>query len=338
MKTNESNVKKARKFMPLCMVMATALFGSCSSDDVDMTVNTDATPVEVTASIEGSELRALTRAGASVQSTAFAKTTSQLAGSKLCIMIDGNDGNYVAKSYDVTNAASKTIALSNGVTAALFPAGVTAVNVYGWFPYNDGSKTFTVNTDQKSDDNYALSDVLFATGATCSRTPSGNSWNVTPAPLTFKHVMSKISLTVTPGADVKIKKVMLKNVNTNTTVSETKTENAVTAFTTGTAATPADITLYENNTGSGSAVACAGVFPPQSVTTSASFVEVTASYGGQDATITYKLSENTEFATGNVYTGAVTVNGGTNVTTGTITLTDWTSGSGLTLNGDKPSL
>lgn len=320
------------------LAVAAALCG-CSADGDGVAAVVDATPVEVTASIEDATQQALTRAGASVQSTAFAKTTEQLAGSKLCIMIDGNNGTYVAKSYDITNASSKTIALSESETAALFPAGVNTVNVYGWFPHNNGSKTFTVNTDQKSDDNYALSDVLFAVSSTCTRTANGTTWNVTPAALVFKHVMSKLSLTVTPGTDVKIKSVVLKTVKTKTTVSETKPDKAVTAFTTGTADTPADITLYENNSGSSSAVTCAGVFPPQAVNATADFVVVTASYNGQDATITYKLSANTEFATGKVYTGSVTVNGGTQVQTGTITITDWgNDGSGLTLNGDKPSL
>jgi len=321
------------------LAAAAALCG-CSADGDGVAAVADATPVEVTASVEGGARRALSRAGADVQSTAFALTTTQNAGSKLCVMIDGNNGNYVAKSYDITNTSTNAIELSGGQTAALFPAGVNTVNVYGWFPHNGGSKTFSVNEDQTSDANYALSDALFAVSNTCTRTANAGSWNVTPAALVFKHVMSKLSLTVTPGSGVKIKSVVLKNLYKTTTLSEDKSGNTVTGFRTGSNAAQGNITLYDNADGSSSAVTCAGVFPAQSVASTADFIVVTASYGGEDATVTYKVNADKTFVKGESYTGAMTVNGGEAVqVNGTVTINDWTPASeNPTLSPDKPSL
>lgn len=336
MKKNIFNITKWH--LSVCALTTAVLLGSCTAETELQPVDNDQTPVEVTATVLGGTDKALTRAAADLQATAFGKTTAQLDGSKLSIMIDQNNGSYTQKIYNITNAASKTIALADGQTAATFPAGVNTVNVYGWYPQS-ANPTFTVNADQSGEDNYLLSDAMFAVSNTCTRVKNGNNWDVTAAALTFTHVMSKISLTITPGTGVAIKTIKLKSLYPTVVCTPVTSTNTITgpglAAASGSAT---DITLYSNNSGSTSAVTCAGVFPPQSVTSSANFVEVTATYGGQEGTITYKLSANTTFATGNVYSGSATINGGTNVTTGTITITNWTSGSALTINPDKPSL
>jgi len=70
-----------------------------------------------------------------------------------------------------------------------------------------------------------------------------------------------------------------------------------------------------------------GVFPPQEITSGA-LLEITANYNsGSDQTITYSLSAAKNFARANEYTMNISLSG-TNVTTGTVSLGDWTGAAG----------
>ena len=300
----------------------------------------DSTKVEVTASFSDTGRESLTRAadGLDNSTAGFSLTTSESSSSKVRVMVDANNGTYSPFDYTITNATTITAP----ATPPSFPSGVSTVNVYGWYP-NVNLTNFSVNANQQSEANYCLSDLMVANSATCTRTGS----SVTQAAnLSFTHVMSKVKVSLTLASGVTVTAVKLKSILPQVTVSEVKSTNAVTGFNLSAASGSAtDITLFSGSLTSASAAAdkvLCGVFPPQSK--NGAFLEITASYNsGAAQTITYSFGSAKAFARANEYTMNITLNG-TNVTTGTVDISDWSAESGeVTINaggggGDAPTL
>lgn len=300
----------------------------------------DSTKVEVTASFSDTGRESLTRAadGLDNSTAGFSLTTSESSSSKVRVMVDANNGTYSPFDYTITNATTITAP----ATPPSFPSGVSTVNVYGWYP-NVNLTNFSVNANQQSEANYCLSDLMVANSATCTRTGS----SVTQAAnLSFTHVMSKVKVSLTLASGVTVTAVKLKSILPQVTVTEQKTSNAVTSFNLSEASGSAtDITLFSGSLTSASAAAdkvLCGVFPPQSK--NGAFLEITASYNsGAAQTITYSFGSAKAFARANEYTMNITLNG-TNVTTGTVDISDWSAESGeVTINaggggGDAPTL
>lgn len=302
----------------------------------------DSTKVEVTASFGSTDSQSLTRAadGLDNATSGFSLLTETNSSSKVRVMVDANNGNYSSYDYSITG----TTAITAPITPPAFPSGVNSVNVYGWYP-NVSLTDFSVNANQSSTANYCLSDLMVAAGATCVR--SGSSVTQS-ANLSFAHVMSKVKVSLTLASGVTVKAVKLKRVKPTVTVTPQLTSNAVTSFTLGDASGSAgDITLLSGGSLTSASAAAdkvlCGVFPPQEITSGA-LLEITANYNsGSDQTITYSLSAAKSFARANEYTMNISLSG-TNVTTGTVSLGDWTGASG-TVNitgggggGDAPTL
>jgi len=299
----------------------------------------DSTKVEVTASFSDTGRESLTRAadGLDNSTAGFSLTTSESSSSKVRVMVDANNGTYSPFDYTITNATTITAP----ATPPSFPSGVSTVNVYGWYP-NVSLTNFSVNANQQSEANYCLSDLMVANSATCTRTGS----SVTQAAnLSFTHVMSKVKVSLTLASGVTVTAVKLKSILPQVTVSEVKSTNAVTGFNLSAASGSAtDITLFSGSLTSASAAAdkvLCGVFPPQSK--NGAFLEITASYNsGAAQTITYSFGSAKAFARANEYTMNITLNG-TNVTTGTVDISDWSTAAGTVEisvgnAGDAPTL
>lgn len=301
----------------------------------------DSTKVEVTASFGSTDSQSLTRAadGLDNATSGFSLLTATNSGSKVRVMVDANDGNYSSYDYSITG----TTAITAPATPPAFPSGVNSVNVYGWYP-NVSLTDFSVNANQSSTANYCLSDLMVAAGATCVR--SGSSVTQS-ANLSFAHVMSKVKVSLTLASGVTVSAVKLKSMSPQVTVTPQTTSNAVTSFTVGTAGgTATDITLLSDGSLTSASAAAdkvlCGVFPPQSK--NGAFLEITASYNsGAVQTITYSFGSAKTFAEGNEYTMNISLDG-TNVTTGTVDISDWSAESGeVTINaggggGDAPTL
>ena len=309
------------------------------AEEITALAGGDDTKVEVTASFSDTGRESLTRAadGLDNSTAGFSLTTSESSSSKVRVMVDANNGTYSPFDYTITNATTIT-ALA---TPPSFPSGVSTVNVYGWYP-NVSLTNFSVNANQQSEANYCLSDLMVANSATCTR--SGSS--VTQAAnLSFTHVMSKVKVSLTLASGVTVKAVKLKSILPQVTVTEQKTSNAVTSFNLSEASGSAtDITLFSGSLTSASAAAdkvLCGVFPPQSK--NGAFLEITASYNsGAAQTITYSFGSAKAFARANEYTMNITLNG-TNVTTGTVDISDWSTAAGTVEisvgnAGDAPTL
>ena len=290
-----------RGFLFSVCVLAAAALGSCASDDAEPTTESDNTAVQVTATVANSELSLTRGADGLDTSTGFSLLTSANSSSKINIRVDNGSGSYTDYAYSLTGALSITAP----ATPPYFPAGVNSVNVYGWYPENGGSTTFTVQDNQQTDANYCLSDVMIAQPTTSTRALSGTpqTWNVTAAALSFTHIMAKVKVTLDPVPGVTITQVKLKNAKKTVELGTTGSP-VVTEVTVGGASGDAgDITLLSGGSVTSASDAAdkvlCGVFPAQSI--SGNILEITASYGGLSNTITYTLSSAKAFASNQQY-------------------------------------
>ena len=202
---------------------------------------------------------------------------------------------------------------SGGTTPATQPyfnATVNSANVCAYYPYTDGkqvtnaTQSFSVELDQTAAAGYKKSDLMYATA---SVTKNGAS---SSGSLTFSHKMSKIIVNVTLGQGIS-SVISVRIVGGSKTIA--LSNNASTLGATSDAlSTSSYITMYSGtNT---SAVSCAGLIPPQTVTSS--FLQVVTAEG----TATYSVTDKA-FASGLSYTYNITINASAiGVTTD---VTDW---------------
>ena len=332
----EKRIKQLGKifFLSTGVMASAAMLTACSQEMAALTGGSgDGAKVEVTASFVEPK-QALTRAADGLDvASGFSLNTSANSSSKVRVMVDQNDGEYAQFDYDITGSApTKTISKESG--APTFNSGVNTVNVYGWYPAKNLSG-FAVATDQSTDANYCLSDLMVASGTTCTREGS----TVTHAAnLSFTHVMAKLKVTLNPAANVNVKAVKLKSMATTVSLTETKAGNAVTGFSgyaLGSASGSSDIDLHKstdaNITSASSAadrVLC-GVFPAQSK--NGALLEVTANYnGGSDVVITYSFSSAKDFTDGNEYGIDITLNE-TALQTTAVSLDTWDPSGNATI-------
>ena len=249
---------------------------------------------------------------------AASATTTTSPNSLAKVMIDDNASNYTPYSYQVTGATALTVVGE----APTFPVGVNSVNVYGWYPYT-ADNSFSIQTNQSTTTGYCLSDLMLADKVVCTRDAS----SVTPAPLAFRHVMSKVKIVLTPGTGVTVTAVALKNVKPTVAIDA----STVTALTVGSASGDAgDVTLLSGGSLTSSSTAAertlCGVFPAQPI--SSSFITVTAEIGGTPSTITYSFDAGSKtFVSAKEYTVNISVSA-TQTGSPTISLADWTGAEG----------
>ena len=301
---------------------ATALTG-CSEELSQMFSET--TRVEVEARfVPMDDMKTRAADGLDVSGTGFSCVYAAEAGaaaspnSKAKIMIDDGASSYTAYTYRVTGSSALTV---EGV-APTFPSAVNEVHVYGWYPYT-ASSSFTIQINQSTTRDYCLSDLMLANRASCTR--DGNS--VTPAALAFRHVMSKVKLVLTLGADVTITDVALKNVKPTVTIDESNPASLTVGSASGSAG---DVALLSSGSiTSASALAArtlAAVIPAQSI--SGSFITITAEIGGTPSTITYSFDAGSKtFASGKEYTANIAVDG-TLTGSPTVSLDAWAGSEG----------
>lgn len=311
-------IRRGFLFAPLAL--AAAALCSCAGDDAEGAAPDGGTAVQVTAQVQGGGL-GLTRGSDALDdaTSGFSLLTSANSASKVNIRVDDGSGSYTDYAYSITGGT----AITAPTTPPYFPASVNSVNVYGWYPENGGSTTFTVQDNQQSDASYCLSDVMIAQPATSTRALSAGAWAVTPAALSFQHIMSKVKVVLDPVAGVTITQVRL--LNTKKTVALNTTGSpVVTAVSAGAASGAAGaITLLSGGSVTSASTAAqktlCGVFPAQSIT--GNFLEVTASYGGLSNTITYSLAAAKNFASDQQYNITTTV--GIIRTDETVSVTGW---------------
>ena len=305
------------------VALGAAVLTGCSSEDISSRAQGDGHPkVQVTATVLSADPQTVTRAddGLNIASTGFSDNTKT-------VYIGVNKGSAGASEWTGYEFGISGTGGSQSLTAPPsgpeFPSGVTSVSVYGWYPYNNGDKTFTVLANQSTNANYNASDLMLANSATCSHDGS----SVTAANLTFRHALTKMKVTVTPGADVTINSITLKSMKPQVTIDDTDKAALSVGSADGVAA---DITLFSGS--STAAVTQCAVFPGQEKAAGALLVVNATANGGSATDVTYSLDGAKTFTADKQYVMNIALNA-TAVAAGSVTLTDWETASGtVTVN------
>lgn len=217
-------------------------------------------------------------------------------------------------------------------TTVYYPQSGKGVNIYAYAPYASGitsfnsSYSFTVATDQSTDNNYLASDLLW--GQPMKENDAGEYVSANPVSRTseavnisFKHLLSKIEVTLTPGSGLTaddFKGATLKVFQVQCGITLTLSTGAIgTASGDKTDVTAATYSTTETPT----ALTAAAIVVPQTIAKETKFLEVDLTTGGK---LYYTLPDSGEgltLAGGKIYKYTITVN----LTGLTVTskITDW---------------
>ncbi len=241
------------------------------------------------------------------------------AGYEQGALTEGSFGLYLTtegtNSDERYNCTNREVRYESGWTIQgeqlLWKSNDATVTYYAYLPYtgtvSDATNyAFTVHTDQSSEDNVKVSDLLY-TGQQPA-TPG------TALDITFKHALSKLNVTLKKGSELEdgqnltFTSVTLSNCATATTVN-------LTAGTAGTATNSGQtITLYAAT--ANEKYEC--ILVPQTFNQTLK-VEITDNNG---KVYTFKSDNELTFSSGKQYTLNLTV-GRDKVTTGTISAKSW---------------
>lgn len=257
---------------------------------------------------------------------------------KVWLYIDKNTGATQIYNKELTADGSGGF---SGDENMVYPAGEDNISLYafhGNITYNDGGNktsmpdnyptvefTHAVKADQKTEADYAKSDLLYAKETKTQQDVKDASGAVA---LTFKHLLSKIEVVLkkgtTMGAGINITKVEILNTKLKGTFTPAKATGADAVAVTVAAAdnTAAPIEINADLT-TGGDVLNEAIIIPQTVANEAQFIKVTLSTGG---ILYYKLKKETTFAKGTKYKYTITAN----LTDLTVTseVTGWGTGTG----------
>lgn len=319
MNTSKFQLKKGL-FFTLCALGASALMSSCSNEDIQAAAggsqDEDRVPVELQASVIGAQI-AGTRA-TDVNNNAF-----QTPFQDFDIFINNGTAGaseWTTLLYDMQTAGT----LIAPASPHYFPSGVNEVSVYGWYPSTNAAKTFSVQVDQNSDDNYVKSDLMYAMPKNCTRELKNGSWVVNPAELKFQHVMSKLKVSVTPTTGITVESVKLLqahkaySINVDNPSSPSFTVDSQTS----------DITLKSSGFTAGTAFDCYGVIPAQTIAASTDFIEVKAKNAvGTAVSVKFRFQNQSTLVEGKIYTLNLTL--GQIRSDATATISNWNSNTGI---------
>ena len=193
------------------------------------------------------------------------------------------EGSYTYYDYVATNSSTGAMAPASS-PMAFYPLDGTKIDIIAYYP-STASTTFTVKSNQTSDEAYKASDLMFAN--TDGTNPLTNLAMTTSArTLKFEHKMAKIMVNATAGTGVTyITDVTLKSIKpTVTFATETGSVTEATGST--------DIIMSNNG---------AALIPAQTI--DGTFLEIATNVG----IATYSLASK-EFVAGKAYTLNITVN------------------------------
>ena len=241
---------------------------------------------------------------------------------------DAKNGDVVSANlkYNADGSGGLTLATTSPAQEIpYYPANGNGVKMTAYHPYDDraaitgSAYEFAVSTDQSSNANYYASDLLYSAGSEYARQKTAHS-------LAFKHKLSKVECTLTPGSgspDLTGATVSIVGAQTNIIFRP-----ADGTLRSPTNATTADIKL-NSTIATGSYI---GIIPPQTYSKGSQFLKITLASGG---TFYYTIpnggaDNDLALAGGNVYKYTITVNRtGLSVTS---TIEPW--GNGGTHSGD----
>lgn len=285
------------------LVIAAILLAACHDDsDPEIVVSTFVT--------NGMQ-PAGTRAAADIQNSSFE------SGEQFNLYIVDNLNN----STKIADNKAKPTGTNVG-TGYYYPANGHNVDIYGIYPQSVkyGDASFSVQTDQTSDDNYKASDLMSANVLNALRQEAAQT-------LQFTHQLSKVIVSIKRDdslAPTETATLTLKNAMTGATIA-----NGEFSAVTG---SPADISLGTVTLSSTTDYqSLAAIIPPQTIpasgTAATDFITITLGSGGS---FTYQIPSGSPkaFAGGNAYTYTIIV--GLKEISVTTAITDWNAPDGNT--------
>ena len=238
-------MKKQLYLLPL----AALLLSGCTSDGSPEASPSAEAPdaIVLTASMgEGGA----TRGGQAIQATAFDE------GELISVEVTPTGGTMQSSVYRA-GAGTEGNGFKNPLTAysraITWPANNGTVGIRAYYPSTVGSSTesFTVQADQSQDDDYKLSDLMYAEAV------NGQA-KVSSVPLTFHHALSKIVVNLVAGSNVDDEVLAQCVVAVKACRTATITSGVATTVADGTAADYGYVTI-------GTGPATAGIIVPQTL-------------------------------------------------------------------------
>ena len=300
------------------LAAAALTLAACSNEESENRVDNNV--IRLTANMGETTL---TRAGTSIQSTAFEENEL------VKIEVTPSSGSMVSKVYKAGAPSGNVneLSVNTGGDAFTWPASGT-VAIKAFYPSAVGSSTasFSVSTDQSNtgsatgttdvEKGYKGSDLMYATPIT-SQTKQSDA-----VALTFNHALTKIVVTLTKGTGMTDDDIAACEVTLNA-----KKTAAISGgdFASLTASDDAAVTIT-----AGTGANTAAIIVPQTIAASTNFITITTS---GSHSVSYPLPAEKTFAAGSVYTYSFTV-GISGITLQSTTITGWNStGDGKTIDG-----
>ena len=286
---------KTKSILMIIFAAATALMPvACSSND-EQTAGSQQTPILLNSTIAGNA----TRAAQGIQNTAFD------TGENVYVQInettaDGTVvGSYVPLRF-TTSASGVMTPPAN--TFPYFPVSGNPVTMWAVYPYAwaAGSvTTFTVETNQTDRSAYKRSDLMHA----AVTTPVYKT-DITEAqpyiPLTFRHLLAKVNVTLTADNNDLIEGARVKLLGVRTKIDVDKEAGTLTPIDSDIENPTAEFLLATPESGLTSSAA---VIVPQTVSPG-KFIEIRLQ---NNDILNYRLLVNTPFEGGQSYTYTIKV-------------------------------
>ena len=302
------------------VVCALALVGCSSEDDSMLAGGSDERDINLTSTLENAQTRTVTELQTNQLSTSVMVGGFGVSGG--ATVKYGNNNQYHVQNSGALKAKSKEM---------IWPQEDGAkVDIYAYAPYQkgwtyDGDNSFSVSTDQTTDEGYLASDLLYAAA-------KGKTQQSAAVSLDFTHQLARINVTIkkTASSNVDLSKATayLTGSRINTTFCPQKGEIGTVS------GTAPDIKIA---TGIGAtsekSVTAYGIIIPQKIAAGMKFVKIVA-----DTLELYaRLGSDMAFEKGKSYnfTATVDVTKEMDLQLGSVTLTGWSDPTALSSHTDE---
>lgn len=300
-----------RYLIGVAVLAGTIMMAACSSDEINQSGNAqESGSIYLTSRV--AQTRSLTELQTNALNTATKVGAFGISGSAAVT-------NGTNNQYNVTSTGELE-AVANDMK---WPKSDATVNIYAYAPYQsswaaNSANSFSVSTDQSTDAGYLDSDLLFASKTNLSKTSSAVA-------LSFSHKLARINVTLTKGAscafDLSKSTVSIGGTKIGTTL------NPSTGALSAASGDAKDIKIANEVDITTSGVTTYGVVVPQEMAVGTQFVKIVA----DGKLLSANLSSAVTLEAGKAYNFNTEIGSSTEVTLtlGSVTLTDWGTGSDL---------
>lgn len=245
----------------LSLAAVAAMMAACSNNDIPAPVVDEMTDKPITV-----------RAGVATLKTRAGMTTDNLSNLGLSIT-NPTSTKYTYKNVKFEKLeGATTFTLAAEQVTPLWQNATQPVTVTAYSPYADGwtegERTFSVQTDQTTEENVKASDLLWAHQEVDPTATPGQDdpiiYNNGALDISLGHKMCKLIVNMRKGTEPNVKDATItamavKGLNTQCTLN--LADGTISATD-----TPADIQAYKETTASGYAATFEALFPPQEST------------------------------------------------------------------------